>query len=113
MVELEKTGRVFFDGNDGHVSELVFQDYRNTLGGLMMNSNDKRRLGKKDHQSENFIAKMVPYVFKFKYDKQVQEIKIDEQRNMLYCLGTMIGGKGDGMSIIEVFFLGDLADQCR
>ena len=75
-----------------------------------MNNNDKRRLEKRDHQPENFISKILPYAMKLRYYKQVQEIKIDEQRNMLYCLGTMIGGKGDGMSLIEVFFLGDLAD---
>ena len=32
---------------------------------------------------------------------------------MLYCLGNVIGGLGDGQSVIEVFYLGELADKCK
>ena len=39
---------------------------------------------------------MIPYMLKLDYYKVVEEIKIDEQRNMLYCLGSVIGGRGDG-----------------
>ena len=78
-----------------------------------MNSFDKRKLESENHQKENFVTKMIPYMLKLDYYKVIEEIKIDEQRNMLYCLGSVIGGRGDGQSVIEVFTLGDVADQCR
>ena len=49
MVEYEKTGRVFYDGTTGNVSELVFKDYKNTFSGLFISDFDKRRLEKLDH----------------------------------------------------------------
>lgn len=97
MVELEKTGRVFYNGINGNVCEILFKDYKNTFSGLLfMSSFDKRKLESENHQQENFVAKMIPYMLKLDYYKVVEEIKIDEQRNMLYCLGSVIGGRGDG-----------------
>ena len=71
MVELEKTGRVFYDGTTGNVSEIVFKDYKNTFGGLFMKETDKRRLEKLDHQNENFISKILPYAMKLRFNKVV------------------------------------------
>ena len=50
MVELEKTGRVFYNGINGNVCEILFKDYKNTFSGLLfMNSFDKRKLESANH----------------------------------------------------------------
>ena len=71
MVELEKTGRVFYDGTTGNVSEIVFKDYKNTFSGLFIKEFDKRKLEKLDHQNENIISKILPYAMKLRFNKIV------------------------------------------
>ena len=86
MVECVKTGRVFFNGTDGNITEIRFEDYKNSFRGTFMYG-DRRKMEKQDHQSENFLSKLIPSILKMRYVKEVDELKIDEQRNILYCLG--------------------------
>ena len=49
-----------------------------------------------------------------RYTKEVVDIKIDEQRNIMYCLGIQQGGYAsgaNGQSVIEVFSLGRLGNE--
>ena len=66
MVECEKTGRVFFNGTGGNITELKFADYKNRLAGFLMYG-DRRKMEKHDHQAENFISKLIPAVLKMRY----------------------------------------------
>jgi hypothetical protein len=36
MEELKKNGRVFFAGDEGHVCELIFNNYQGTWRGILM-----------------------------------------------------------------------------
>ena len=110
MVEFEKTGRVFYDGTDGNITEIEFKNYADSLLGILMRG-DRRKMEKLDHQPENMISKMLPSFLKMRYNKEVIELKIDEQRNILYCHGIVMGGWANGQSVIEVFSLGRLGDE--
>ena len=59
MIEIEKTGRVFYDGTGGNITEIKFENYKDSLRGLFMYG-DRRKMEKYDHQGENFIFKLIP-----------------------------------------------------
>ena len=96
MVELEKSGRVFYAREGGRISELTFENtekaqkrdpnwtkfvYHNVLAG------HKRRLFHVDHQKENLLLRALPEWVKQYPTKRVLQLKLDQQRNILYSLG--------------------------
>lgn len=86
IVQLNKNGRVFYGGGDGHVNELKFED--NSLNLLSIFANSKKRVKKNDLQEESILARLIPSFLKFSEKKQIVDIKIDEQRHMLYSLAS-------------------------
>lgn len=118
IVEFQKTGRLFCDGTDGNITEIKFENSNETILGKLMYG-DRRKLKKEDHQRENFLSKLIPSFVKtgllMRYTKEVVELKIDEQRNVMYCLGIQQGSYANGangQSVIEVFSLGRLGNEC-
>ena len=59
------------------------------------------------------MSKLLPPFLKMRYDKEVVSLKIDEQRNIMYCLGNQISGYAQGQSVIEVFYLGRLGNEFK
>ena len=61
-----------------------------------------------DHQKDNLIAKVIPF-FKPR-NKKVIQLRVDQQRNLLYSLGR-VEVKGHSLSVIDVFDLGCFGDE--
>ena len=108
MESIKKNGRVFFGGISGKVNELQFQDLTNSVFGII--SVETKKLVKANLQPDGVIVKLLPSFFK-SAPTQVSQLKIDEQRNILYSLKHVTEGLKQGFSIVEVFTLGSLADK--
>ena len=49
-----------------------------------------------DKQKEPFYIKLIPEIFRVRFEKQIVQLAIDEQRNMLYSLGIITEGQRSG-----------------
>lgn len=54
---------------------------------------------------------MLPKFLKFADNKTITDLKIDEERNVLYSICTSIDEDSLGETVIEVFDLGVLANK--
>jgi len=59
---MPKNGRLFYGGEEGQVKELLFQDYSDSVLSVMMQ--EKKRLGKVNHEQESFVSQLLPAFFK-------------------------------------------------
>lgn len=66
------------------------------------------------HNGTNMLLKLIPTQISFFGQIQktlnVIQIKIDEQRNMLYSLAKETQGTLKGQTVVDVFFLGLYGD---
>ena len=59
------------------------------------------------------MKKLLPNFLRFNEKKQIVDIKIDEQRHVLYSLSTSLANDTEGHGVIEVFDLGVLANKFK
>ena len=61
-----------------------------------MFTREPRKMEKADLQGENFISKMIPDFLKIRKLKEIVQLVVDDQRNMLYSLGISANDKTRG-----------------
>jgi hypothetical protein len=109
LTEFKKNGRVFYASECGRVSEIQFRKDNNfwhNLGKVSV-----LNIVENKGQKESIFMKLVPEALRVRFEKQVRQLTIDEQRNVLYSLAVVTEGFETGQSIIEVFDLGVLGDK--
>jgi hypothetical protein len=84
IVQFNKNGRIFYGGSDGHVYELNVENNRMSL--LNMFAIENKRLKKYDLMEESILLKLLPSFLKLSDKKNIIDIKLDEQRNVMYSL---------------------------
>jgi len=72
--------------DNGHLNELTLQD--NSLSILSFFINEKKRLKKNDLHEKSILSKLIPSFLKFEENKELLEIKIDDQRNVVFTLNV-------------------------
>lgn len=110
IVQCKKSGRVFYGGSSGHINEIKYQDTSN-FDILSLLNGERRKLKKNDLESETLIKKILPNFLKFTETKTLSDIKIDEQRNILYSISMSLDKDTLNETIIEVFDLGVLSNK--
>ena len=112
IVQCKKSGRVFYGGNNGHVYEVKVED-TSPFDFKAFISGEKKKLKHKDLQADSIINKLLPSFLKFTQNKSIVDIKIDEQRNVLYSQCTSLEPSTNDQTFIDVFDLGILSNQFR
>ena len=113
IIEFEKLGRVFYARQGGRVSELLFQnsdtERKGTVRTLMsFILPERKRLYRAEHQKDNILLRAIPSFFRLTpQDREILQLRVDEQRNLLYSLCET----ADGRSSVEVIDLGVLGDD--
>ena len=69
----EKTGRLFYGGNEGQVKELLFQDFSKSMRQIVMS--EPRKLLSKNHEPDGWITKILPFFGPDKF--QISALEID------------------------------------
>ena len=62
---------------------------------------------------DSVFSKMIPEFFKFGDKKEVHDIKIDEQRNVLFCLSYSVDRYECETGVIDIIDLGTLGDSFK
>ena len=57
---------------------------------LSLIQGERKKLKKNDHLEHSLISKLIPSFFKLEHKKSITDIKIDEQRNILYSIGMSL-----------------------
>lgn len=84
---------MFYSRENGRVSELLFENTdesrsKTLIGTLMsMLTSGRKRLHSVDSQKEHIAVRVIPNFFKIlAQERQVIQLRVDEQRNLLYSL---------------------------
>ena len=93
LIEFRKTGRIFYACDSGRVNEVQFSG---SFWNIKSVFESKKSVQVVDRQKESFYMKLIPEVLKIRFSKEIIQLKIDEQRNLLYSLGVVTEGKGSG-----------------
>lgn len=88
IVEFKKLGRIFKGCSDGVVSEIEMHK-RSSLFGLV----PSKVSVKTNDMNKSWAQHLIPEVLRIGASKSIDCIKIDEERNLLYALGTYTDGK--------------------
>ena len=111
ITQFKKNNRIFYGGKQVNITELKLSD--NIYDRLKEFFTQGTKKLKKEQHMDSVFSKMIPEFFKFGDKKEVHDIKIDEQRNVLFCLSYSVDRYECETGVIDIIDLGTLGDSFK